>query len=424
MGHRAGLALLLWGLGALAMEDAAWKKEKLVWEMGHLFKLEELSHVQGPSQPPPGFMLDLFQKVANANGVTKDPKALRGNMVRCFQEKVHINQSHFFFNLSSVGKHEKVLRAELHVFKLRHLPQTPSQEQAHRFHRLLGRVRKAAWRRQIPGWRGRVPPSTSILRACAEVPALSVEIHEVLGSTPESERGRLLGARELPLHSHGWLVFDVTHTVATWIQKEASDRSFLVLTTRHMGRLLEHSHSGIDRAWEPEENRNSLLVVYTNNPAQDPPRKDLPMDLPSAQWLPPEWDCLPPEKPPANTTAGHGRRRRSVGPQDKGPGACQKRLLYVDFQDIGWDSWVISPRGYQVNYCKGRCLYPLGHHANASNHASFMSFLSYFHVHADVSSPSCVPNKLNSISLLYFDEQRTVVLRQYADMTVDTCGCH
>ncbi|XP_037659840.1 bone morphogenetic protein 2-A-like [Choloepus didactylus] len=386
MGSRAGLALLLLGLGVLAMEDQAWKKEKLVWEMGHLFKLEELGHAQGPSQPPPSFMLDLFKRVADTNGVTKDPKALRGNMVRCFQEKVHINQSHFFFNLSSVGKHEKVLRAELHVFKLRHLQDSPSHDQAHHYHR--------------------------------------VEVHEVLGATPESERGRLLWARELPLTSRGWLVFDVTHTVASWIQREASARSFLVLTSRNMGRLLNYSSSGIDRKWDPRENRNSLLVVYTNNRDREPPRKDLLTDMPSAQWLPSEWNCPPQQEPPPNVTTSHCRQPRSVRPQPRGPVACQKHPLYVDFQDIGWNSWVISPRGYQVNYCKGDCVYPLGHRTNASNHASFMSFLSYFKVRADISRPSCVPNKLNSISLLYFDEQRTVVLRQYTDMMVDTCGCH
>ncbi|XP_012414402.1 protein decapentaplegic-like [Trichechus manatus latirostris] len=421
MGRWAWLALLLLGLGVLAARDQAWKKKKLVQEMEHLFTMEELGHAQGPPQSPPGFMLDLFQRVAYPSGITKDPHILIGNMVRCFQEKVHVNHSHFFFIISSVGKHEKVLRAELHVFKLQHVQKTSVPGKAHHYHR--------------------------------------VEVHEILGSTLESKRGSLLSARDLPLTSYGWLVFGVTQTVtgrgsvarlqdlgtlhdlrlrlvgsnslglklspgehracaagccsqvASWIQGQDLARSFLVLTTKNVGKLLTYSYGGINRKWNGKDKRNSLLVICTNNQDKEPPRKDY-ATLPT--------EHLPLREPPSN----YPRQPRSVRHSSRRPVGCQRYLLYVDFQTIGWRSWVISPPGYQVNYCKGQCIHPLGHRSNASNYTFFVSFLCHFKMNPNISRPSCVPNKLNSISLLYFNEQKVVVLWQYTDMTVDSCGCH
>ena len=35
----------------------------------------------------------------------------------------------------------------------------------------------------------------------------------------------------------------------------------------------------------------------------------------------------------------------------------------------------------------------------------------------------CAPTKLSAISMLYFDNDENVVLRQYEDMVVEACGC-
>ena len=41
-------------------------------------------------------------------------------------------------------------------------------------------------------------------------------------------------------------------------------------------------------------------------------------------------------------------------------------------QDIGWSDWILSPAGYDMNYCAGNCLaYPMPDHFNTTNHAIF-----------------------------------------------------
>uniref|UniRef100_G3UNR8 TGF-beta family profile domain-containing protein n=1 Tax=Loxodonta africana TaxID=9785 RepID=G3UNR8_LOXAF len=332
-----------------------------------LFMMEELGHAQGLPQCPPGFMLDFFQRVADPNGITKDPDILIGNM-----EKAHRNHSHFFFNVSSVGKQEKVLRAELHVFKLQHSHSGVLNRSHHP----------------------------------------RVEMHKVLSSTVESKRGSLLST------SLVWTLALRCSQVASWIQGRDLARSFLVLTTKNVGELLTYGYDGIDRRRNGKDNRNSLLVIYTKNQDKDPPTLQGLLPLPTVHSPQGSTLHIPSLKTSATKSYQVGRDRtlRPVG--------CQRYPPYVDFQTTGWSNWVTSPPSCQVNYCKGQCLCPLGHRSNASNYASFLSFLCHVRVNPNISRPSCVPNQLTSINLLYFNEQEVVVLRQYTDMTVDSCGCH
>lgn len=103
---------------------------------------------------------------------------------------------------------------------------------------------------------------------------------------------------------------------------------------------------------------------------------------------------------------------------------CNRRRMNVDFDEIGWAGWIISPRGYNAYHCKGACPFPLGQSQRPTNHATVQSIVHALRVGKGVSTPCCVPNKLYSISLLYFDESENVILKQYDDMVAASCGCH
>lgn len=129
-----------------------------------LKRLLEVFGIEDPPSPPahfkqpPQYMVDLFNTVANADGVTKNPDILEGNTVRSFLDKskgggpwvlgrgglregaercsptlpsgsasqpvapwlpaAHGEKMRFLFVLSSVAKNEKILTAELHLFRL------------------------------------------------------------------------------------------------------------------------------------------------------------------------------------------------------------------------------------------------------------------------------------------------------------------
>ena len=103
---------------------------------------------------------------------------------------------------------------------------------------------------------------------------------------------------------------------------------------------------------------------------------------------------------------------------------CQRQEMYVDFEKIGWSGWIISPKGYNAYHCKGVCPFPLGQNQKPSNHATVQSIVYALKIGSDVDTPCCVPNKLYSISLLYFDDDENVILKQYDEMVAASCGCH
>lgn len=121
-------------------------------------------------------------------------------------------------------------------------------------------------------------------------------------------------------------------------------------------------------------------------------------------------------------------RRRRASPKFSAQGhtqSCHRVPLFVDFDEIGWSGWIISPRGYNAYHCKGTCPFPLGGNLRATNHATVRSIMHALKVSDDVvEAPCCVPDRLQSISLLYFDNEENVVLKQYDDMVALSCGCH
>ncbi|CAN9497616.1 unnamed protein product [Ophioblennius macclurei] len=101
---------------------------------------------------------------------------------------------------------------------------------------------------------------------------------------------------------------------------------------------------------------------------------------------------------------------------------CKARRLYIDFKDVGWQSWIIAPQGYMANYCHGECPFPLSESLNGTNHAILQTLVHSMDPHG-TPQPCCVPVRLSPISMLYYDNNDNVVLRHYQDMVVDECGC-
>lgn len=119
-----------------------------------------------------------------------------------------------------------------------------------------------------------------------------------------------------------------------------------------------------------------------------------------------------------------GKRALGPIPYRRRRKPCARHEMYVDFDEIGWSGWIISPKGYNAYHCKGECPFPLGQSLKPTNHATVQSIVHALGVGRDVNTPCCVPNKLYSISLLYFDDDENVILKQYDDMVASSCGCH
>ena len=103
---------------------------------------------------------------------------------------------------------------------------------------------------------------------------------------------------------------------------------------------------------------------------------------------------------------------------------CRKRPLHVNFRDLGWNTWIIAPKGYDANYCAGECPYPLGQQFQPSQHAVIQTLLRHARPKIKIPPSCCVPAELLPTSLLYYDSHGSVTFQQfYNDMVVGSCAC-
>ncbi|KAG8434916.1 hypothetical protein GDO86_013037 [Hymenochirus boettgeri] len=393
------LVLLICGPVALLPLSPKKKKDSLedrsapaalseaIQKLQKVFDFEELPHNILPAKKPPQFMLELYSRVADADGSTKAHGLLQGNVVRSFENKVHSESGEpiFFFNISSVGNNEKMLNAELRVFK-------------------------------------RKP-----LRIASRHHFCKVDVYEVLDSSTRPWRGNLISSRLLPLHYQGWEMFNVTQTVSKWVGDNKTNHGFLILSTFPSGNILDTDLLSL--AKHQPDSKKSYLVLFSDDGRRGVPSsltslpntKEADFYTLSSEPSSPVFLPISPNIPEV-LDLSKSRKIRDVFIEKDPP--CQRKSLYVDFEDIGWAGWIISPRGYNAYHCKGSCLFPLGQGLGATNHATVQSIVHALKLNKDIETPCCVPDQLNSINLLYFDDEENVVLKQYNDMVAVSCGCH
>ncbi|CAJ0943400.1 unnamed protein product, partial [Mesorhabditis belari] len=101
---------------------------------------------------------------------------------------------------------------------------------------------------------------------------------------------------------------------------------------------------------------------------------------------------------------------------------CRRKGLYVNFNDLGWQDWVIAPEGFQLFLCDGGCSFPLHSKMNATNHAIVQTLVHLLHPQRAL-PPRCAPSKLSQQKIIFIDDSENVVLKRYQDMIVLECGC-
>ncbi|XP_042334723.1 bone morphogenetic protein 2-like [Sceloporus undulatus] len=346
-----------------------------------LKKLLEVFGMEGPPQlpqhpkEPPQYMVDLYNAVAGDDGIIKNPDILMGNTVRSFLDKTHSVQMHLHFDLSNVAKNEKILSTEFHLFKLR------------------------------PKLSDQINPSAP--HFC------QVDIFQVLDKEDmDSPVGkRHLCSRKLAVQGSGWEIIHITQAVREWTEDESSNQGLLV-TVGEMNEdpLKKRTFCPVRFASgrDHHESKKPMLVVFTDDGRQGAILPSVPFSHPNMA------EALP-------VPRGNGSR---MARSAEAPMPCQRLPLLVDFEEIGWSSWIISPRGYNAFHCQGACSFPLGANMRPTTHATVQSIVHALKLRQDVQGPCCVPDQLYSISLLYFDEDANVVLKQYDNMVAGSCGCH
>ncbi|KAH8271747.1 hypothetical protein KR044_003997 [Drosophila immigrans] len=220
----------------------------------------------------------------------------------------------------------------------------------------------------------------------------------------------LMDTKTVRLNATDTLSLDVQPAVDRWLATPQKNYGLLVeVRTMRSLKPAPHHHVRLrrsaDEAHEDWQHKQPLLFTYTD----DGRHKSRSIRDVGGK----------------GGSGGGGRNRRHQRKPTRRKNReedCRRHSLYVDFQDVGWSDWIVAPPGYDAFYCHGKCPFPLADHLNSTNHAVVQTLVNDINP-GKVPKACCVPTQLEGISMLYLNDQRTVVLKNYQDMTVVGCGC-
>ncbi|XP_051998526.1 inhibin beta B chain-like isoform X2 [Xyrauchen texanus] len=121
----------------------------------------------------------------------------------------------------------------------------------------------------------------------------------------------------------------------------------------------------------------------------------------------------------------HRIRKRGLECDGTNGGLCCRQQFYIDFRHIGWNDWIIAPAGYYGNYCEGSCpAYMAGVPGSASSfHTAVVNQYRMRGMSPGSVNSCCIPTKLSTMSMLYFDDEYNIIKRDVPNMIVEECGC-
>uniref|UniRef100_A0A182WT22 Protein decapentaplegic n=1 Tax=Anopheles quadriannulatus TaxID=34691 RepID=A0A182WT22_ANOQN len=258
-------------------------------------------------------------------------------------------------------------------------------------------------------------------RAQARTPVLyQVMVYDIVRPGVKGKRAPtflLVDTKTLAINESGTASFDVMPAVERWLRQPRKNHGlFVQVTGRGRGppghsrqrrsivpAVPVHEHVRLRRnAAERHDSwvqKQPLLFTYTD----DGRHKQRPIR-----------DAISSANRARRASAKRSSRRKNE--------LCQRKPLYVDFSDVGWNDWIVAPPGYEAYYCQGDCRFPIADHLNTTNHAIVQTLVNSYNPTL-APKACCVPTQLSSISMLYLNEQNKVVLKNYQDMTVVGCGC-
>uniref|UniRef100_A0A914CB34 TGF-beta family profile domain-containing protein n=1 Tax=Acrobeloides nanus TaxID=290746 RepID=A0A914CB34_9BILA len=87
---------------------------------------------------------------------------------------------------------------------------------------------------------------------------------------------------------------------------------------------------------------------------------------------------------------------------------CCLQYFYLNFTEIGWDNWILSPEGYQANLCTGKCRLRLP---------------SWWNTEINPKRSVCAPIKFKPLTIIYLAGPNDIRQKTIHGMQAVECGC-
>lgn len=196
----------------------------------------------------------------------------------------------------------------------------------------------------------------------------------------------LLSATSLVSSTGHWRVYNVTTQLLGWLAgqppggTQRPTKAKRNLGVPHSPLITKPRHFVSDRA---------LLVVFSRT-ASDKGMQDKASLLHTAEKSKFLFNTESKEvKKPRRQGSRRGRRGQPMKhlevprrEETASSSLCRRVEMQVDFNQIGWGSWIVFPKKYNAYRCEGSCPNPLGEDSHPTNHAymqvSSRLFLRFF----------------------------------------------
>ncbi|XP_051968824.1 nodal-like [Xyrauchen texanus] len=335
----------------------------------------------------PTYMMHLYRNFkVNVTRPADFMEHERADTIKSILSKSLINEgTHYIanFDLSSLLSEQQIQAAELRI----HVPSEMNQTN------ITVEIRQ---QQDVPCYQHDV---------CLETPSLGV-----------------LSEASLISVSHQWRIYNVTGLLLDWVGPEVSE--LRPLKDRHALRSSRHAlQNGHRRA----DGHRAMLLIFSHTVSQQgmQDKASLLHTAEKSKFL------FNTEGKEVRRDRTHKSKRGRRGQPMRNPEAvrspsemsllCRRVDMHVDFNQIGWSSWITFPKKYNAYRCEGTCTNPLGEDLHPTNHAYMQSLLKYYNTNR-VPSACCAATKMSPLSMLYY-ENGELILRHHEDMVVEECGC-
>ncbi|KAK9890116.1 hypothetical protein WA026_008926 [Henosepilachna vigintioctopunctata] len=185
--------------------------------------------------------------------------------------------------------------------------------------------------------------------------------------------------------TENWLSIDVTYVIKNWLEYKFSLTHAIHITCKTCGMDKNKSPISFHTKLKP------FLVIYTYSQRR--------------------------------RVKDHRRSKRSFDCSSSANECCREKL-HISFADLGWDDWIIRPKGYDPYFCKGSCTSPASLTLSASEHNGFIQKMysrnSKFRPEV---TACCAATQYQPLQLMYMDNNKTMKTASLSNMIVESCGC-
>lgn len=201
----------------------------------------------------------------------------------------------------------------------------------------------------------------------------------------------LLTESSLVTSSQSWKVFNMTNPLLSWLKEKSTTRIRHKRVSRR--RKVIKKKRGLPLPDEPvyetsltkdqDVSDRALLVVFSHTGSDENSKAKASL-LHTAE----QSKFFSPAEIKKRRRSKRGQREQTARTPQlfkrvSEKSLCRKVDLHVDFNQIGWGSWIVFPKKYNAYRCEGSCPSPLREDLNPTNHAYMQvsAYLEFLFLH-------------------------------------------